>query len=622
MDAKYDTVWLKLAPNASVHYGGRACRVKTAITLDTVLLEDPQTHESFSAKISDLLPEFVSEDCKRKPALNLLAIAEEDWNRAKHRQSVLDLLLQKIPCTTDAVVDAAQQLGLSERQIYNLIKHYQRSNFQLAALLPIKPSGGKGKLRIPANIEAIIAAAIQEVYLDQQRFPVSWVVLEVKKRCREGKLEPPSDYAIRARIKQLPLKTVLTQRYGDKIAREQTSPIIGEFPEPPYPLAILQIDHTLVDVIIVDEYQRKPIGRPYITVAIDVFSRCITGFCLTLEAPSALSVGLCLTHSVFDKEEWLSLRKIEALWPIWGKPEGIYVDNAAEFHSEALARGCDFHGIKLQYRPPGLPHYGGIVERVIGTLMGLIHQVPGTTFSNVEERGDYNSEKKAVLTLAELEKWLTIAITNYYHQKVHQGIQVAPLEKYKTGILGDQNTQGRGYPPRIYNKKAFLIDFLPIERRSLQRAGFVLEHITYYSNALAPWIAKRKMLGKFVIRRDPRDLSRVFVLDPELNQYLEIPYRALARPTITLWEQREAIKTLRMQSAEINETLIFRAIDEMRTITKEAVAKSRLARRKQERLKGIEEKVAQVYGETIQKLVEETPPAKPFADIEIWEIKK
>ena len=41
---------------------------------------------------------------------------------------------------------------------------------------------------------------------------------------------------------------------------------------------------------------------------------------------------------------------------------------AIEFKSEALARGCEQHGIKQSYRPAGQPHFGGIIERLIGTI--------------------------------------------------------------------------------------------------------------------------------------------------------------------------------------------------------------------------------------------------------------
>lgn len=81
----------------------------------------------------------------------------------------------------------------------------------------------------------------------------------------------------------------------------------------------------------------------------------------------------------------------------------MYVDNAREFKSEALTRGCQQHGIDLDYRPLGQPQYGGIIERVIGTAMQEIHELPGTTFSNPVQRGSYDSEKKASLTMTELE---------------------------------------------------------------------------------------------------------------------------------------------------------------------------------------------------------------------------
>lgn len=84
-----------------------------------------------------------------------------------------------------------------------------------------------------------------------------------------------------------------------------------------------------------------------------------------------------------------------------GKPGELHLDNAAEFKSEALRRGCEEHGIALRYRPPGRPHYGGIVERVIGTLMELVHELPGTTFSNPAQRGRYDADAKAALTVAE-----------------------------------------------------------------------------------------------------------------------------------------------------------------------------------------------------------------------------
>lgn len=52
-------------------------------------------------------------------------------------------------------------------------------------------------------------------------------------------------------------------------------------------------------------------------------------------------------------------------------------------------------------------------------------------------------------------------------------------------------------------------------RRTLTRTGFEIDHVHYFSNALRLWVARRAQLGKFVIRRDPRDISRVWVLERE-----------------------------------------------------------------------------------------------------------
>lgn len=72
----------------------------------------------------------------------------------------------------------------------------------------------------------------------------------------------------------------------------------NRFPEVNMPLDIIQIDHTKVDVMVVDKETRQSIGRPYITVAIDIFSRMIYGFYISLEAPSYFSVGQCLLNAI------------------------------------------------------------------------------------------------------------------------------------------------------------------------------------------------------------------------------------------------------------------------------------------------------------------------------------
>ena len=613
--------FLTLQVGDQVVYQNQSFRIKAPISLNKIMLVD-SVGQTIIAPIHQLQPdpvklETVENQKAAIPANDLLSLSAAAWQELTTREQLLQKLLQDP--SLKMVKEIAQELNITWRQVYNLAKKYKQSGGGLSGVIIKHGTGGKDKSRLLPEVEILVNDTIQELYCDRQKRKPSVIIEEINRRCYLAKFKAPAPGTIRTRISHLVQREIVLAREGNNAARA-FNPIKGATPLAEYPLQEVQIDHTKVDLIIVDDLYRQLIGRPYLTVAIDVFSRCITGFCLTLEAPSATSVGLCLTHSVFKKDCWLSELGVEGVWPIWGKPGLIHVDNGGDFHSEALIRGCEFHGIKVKYRPPGAPHYGGIVERIIGTLMQLIHQIPGTTFSNIQERGDYNSEKQAVMTLKELEKWLAIAIVNYYHQKAHSSLLMAPIEKYRLGILGDGQHKGIGYPKLIVDQRAFLLDFLPIFRRILRRDGFELDRISYYSNILTPFIYDKKSTAKFVIRRDPRDLSIIYFLDPKSNCYFEVPYRHLARPTISLWEHKAAVKHLRdLGRRELNEELIFSAIFELRNLTKEAAIKSKQARRNQERINNNQLISAKEIKGSLEELELEEPrgPIKAFT-VEIW----
>jgi putative transposase len=175
-------------------------------------------------------------------------------------------------------------------------------------------------------------------------------------------------------------------------------------------------------------------------------------------------------------------------------------------------------------------------------------------------------------------------------------------------------------PITVTGETAFLVDFLPVIRRTLTRTGFVIDHVRYFSDALKPWIARRDRLDRFVLRRDPRDLSRIWVLDPDGGAYLEVPYRTLAHPPVTLWEQQAAVARLREQGrAQVDETALFRMVEQMRTITDTAAATTRRARRDAQRRAAVP--AARVAAPT--NVVPPPEPAspvavEPFAVIEEW----
>ncbi|WP_343161853.1 hypothetical protein [Luteibacter sp.] len=111
-----------------------------------------------------------------------------------------------------------------------------------------------------------------------------------------------------------------------------------------------------MDVLIVDDVYRRHIGRPWLTVAIDVYSRCVAGFYLSLDEPSEVTVGMCLVHAMLHKDSWLSVIGVPARWPMWGIPAAVHADNAREFHGGMITRAAQFYHFCVEWRKVKTPN--------------------------------------------------------------------------------------------------------------------------------------------------------------------------------------------------------------------------------------------------------------------------
>lgn len=85
----------------------------------------------------------------------------------------------------------------------------------------------------------------------------------------------------------------------------------------------------------------------------------------------------------------------------------------------------------FEWRQPGEPGFGGHIERQIRTEMGRLHLLPGTTFSNEQDLGDYASKPHTALTLRELERHIALDIVGSYHQSIHRGLGRPPIAVWR-----------------------------------------------------------------------------------------------------------------------------------------------------------------------------------------------
>ncbi|KQZ21664.1 MULTISPECIES: Mu transposase C-terminal domain-containing protein [Mesorhizobium] len=486
------------------------------------------------------------------------------WNEACRREEAIRGLLERYPKSLNgqAVADLAWELDLSRATLYRMIKLF-RAGGTVSSLMDRKRGRRQGHRALDKDREAVVRRTIEGFYLKPERPSFARLVREVQIDCTTAGLAPPNWRTIKSRVEEIDLQ-VRGRKRGESEVVKATTATPGSF-SASRPLELVQIDHTKVDVFVVDEDTRQPLGRPWLTLALDIFSRMVVGFYLTMGAPSRLSTSLCILHSVFDKTAWLQEREIHEAWPVAGLPGTIHVDNGSDFRSRAFERACRDNGIKLDWRPPGTPHFGGHVERLIGTQMGAVHLLPGSTSSSIEERREYDAKCHAALTLRELERYIALEIVGQYHHAIHGALRRPPIAVWRQ----HENELVLRLPK---DRMQFWISFLPETERTLRPTGIHLFHIRYWSPALSADLGRTK--ARLIVKYDPRDLSRVFVRRPSGN-FVEARYADVTLAPITLWEAQAARRKLNAEGKrEIDMHVLVRTALAQRELIQEAKLKT------------------------------------------------
>ena len=265
------------------------------------------------------------------------------------------------------VRDAVWELGVSRATVWRWIRRLAEEGGRTSSLAPRKRGRRAGTVLVSREVEVVIEEHLTRYYLRRERPSLGRVVNEIRNACGALGLQMPTRRTVQRRLDAMDAREVMKAREGAKAARHRFAPVTGSN-RAELPLDIVQIDHTPADIILVDSFERKPIGRPWVTLAIDIATRLVTGYYVSFEAPSRLSIALCLTRAVAPKAELLADLESKAEWPAQGKPRSIHVDNGSDFQSRVFKGACAEWGIDLRYRPPGSPHFGGHIERLIGTM--------------------------------------------------------------------------------------------------------------------------------------------------------------------------------------------------------------------------------------------------------------
>lgn len=492
---------VNIEPGMRVVAKGKLSVIRRAIDLTTIEVLFVSSGELAIVKLTEI--EFLTQsDSVGVAALSNRLAANatlEELEKAAARFEVVEQLKHGLL----TVINAAARLNITKNHVYKLMRMHDGAIGSLS-MLTNKRGRKSGSTLLKPDIEKIIIESIKRTY-NTRGVTFSKVWKDVEVQCIESGLAAPSRQVVTKRI-----KSILTEyersriKLGTDAANQKHQPRPGKLTTL-RPLGWVEIDHTLVDILILADDRIHLIGRPWLTVVIDVHSRVLLGYYLSLHAPSAVSVACALSHAVLRKDDFVkSLGMQVDDYPFYGVPAVIYMDNAAEFRSVKLQAGCHLFGIDPKYRPIGRKHYGGHVERFIGTMMtSKVHFLKGTTMSNAVARRNLNSEKKATMTFSDFCAWFAREVA-LYHSTVHSALKSSPR---KVWLDYFSPSGGIPYPPQVTDSHQFRLHFMPEVTRAIKPNGVEFKGRTYWDPILGPFVGTKKVLIKY----DPFSMRQIWV---------------------------------------------------------------------------------------------------------------
>ncbi|MGH8052246.1 MAG: hypothetical protein ACREPB_16420 [Arenimonas sp.] len=519
----------------------------------------------------------------------------ELWRRAQEKLSFLEYL-KNFPLSQSVIEPLIKEKWQKQSQsiegsVFNAPPHfttvatwrreYRRSGSDIRALIDRHHEKGNKDERYIGVVERITDDCIDTLYLTLERQSKKHVLEAVKglvakqnlARLPSEQLPIPRYNYIKSKIAERPAYDVAVARYGKRLADIRFR-AAGRGVVAMAPLARASFDHCRLDVMVIDEKTGLPLGRPWLSLVIDDYSRYVLGYCIGFEEPSGVSVARALRHAFSPKASWLeNFPDVVSEWDAWGVSSFLAVDQGMELHCKSVEEGAGRFGTILFYCPRKKPWYKGKIERYFRTMnTGLIDTIPGKTFSNVLEKEDYDPSDHAVIRLSTLREIVAIWIVDVYHQQLHRGLGKSPAQAWKEGIANVD----RWLPTSSLSVESA---FARVENRRLTHKGIEYDSLLYNSQDLR---VVREQFGSEInveIRIMDDDVGSIVVVVPGGEQLIRVPALEVEYALgLTRW-QHKICKRYQRRMADDQSALIS-LFDAKQKIRDLIAADMRLIRRK------------------------------------------
>lgn len=403
-----------------------------------------KAYEEKTIKILSSMPGyFQAQEVSYQSSLSLDLLSPKIQEKARARYKLLEAMRQKyqsIAPASELHHEIARHWGLgskpSIRSVQRWWKSWVNSNFSILSLVDRTSYKGNRDTKIHTELEKICLDTLNKHYLTLARdtfkntlgYCRNSVSKENHGRHPDDLIPIPTQQTLRSVLGSIDPYAVYAARHGSDAAHAKFRRAMGS-KLADAPLERIEIDHTRLNLMVVDPTTGLVVGRPWFSVAIDYASRCIVGFHLSMETPSSATLAKLLIKIISPKETLQAqYKEMKHAWNMHGIPRLIAVDNGFEFHSANFKDACHQLGIPIQYMPRKTPWWKARIERAVGTINNHISSLMpgGQTFRSIQDKGDANPNKTACMTLEMMEKLTTIWISDYYHQNQHRGIRTTP----------------------------------------------------------------------------------------------------------------------------------------------------------------------------------------------------
>jgi len=322
--------------------------------------------------------------------------------------------------------------------------------------------------------------------------------------------------------------------------------------QPKRPLEIIEMDETPVhlmtmfiknrvwDWLHTDAQVRiEALGRVWLSVALDAYSRSVCGLKILRDAPDADAAVATLAMVAQQKDKLSTLIGATSKWPQCGTPSAVHTDAGSGYVSAKFELAVMMFTGKLRIPPSKHPHLRGRVERFFRTInQRYIHLFSGQTFSNPLLKKDYDAAKFAHVTDEEFADLIARLIIDCYHNTVHKALGMTPLQAW---YRGSQLADGAIIPPP--SPRQYREIFGATIKRSIGNEGVTIMSNNYSSDELVN--LRMKWHGaSLLVRLNEEDLSSISVKHRRKNQWIDVPAVNEGLKGVTLAEWEETLRLI------------------------------------------------------------------------------